>query len=324
MPMTKASSTPTLADIKQASVRIASYIHHTPIMTSQLINKIAGCRISFKCENLQKGGAFKARGACNAVMKLSPEQAVKGVATHSSGNHGAALALAAANRNIAAYVVLPKTAPEIKRQAVVAYGAEVIDCEPTLESRIATLANIVNKTGAHFVPPYDDTDVISGQGTAALEVMDQLAGAPNSIVTPVGGGGLLSGTAIVTKSSHINCKVYGAEPAGADDAFHSFNSGIRVTEQTPNTVADGLKTTLGVLNFKIIARLADGILVVDDKQIISAMQLIWSRMKLVVEPSAAVPLAAVLAYKNLFEGQHIVIILSGGNVDLNELPWHND
>ncbi|MFT5691056.1 MAG: threonine dehydratase [Oceanicoccus sp.] len=313
---------PSISDIEKAAARIINLVHRTPIMSSRLINDIAGCKLSFKCENLQKTGAFKARGASNAVMQLSEKQAAKGVATHSSGNHGAALALAAQNRNIPAFVVLPNNAPQLKIKAVEGYGANLIFCEPTLAAREHAVDAVVANTGAHYVPPYDYFDVICGQGTVGLEILEQLAGEePDVIITPVGGGGLLSGTAIAVKSKAPNCKVIGAEPEGADDAFRSFKLGQHITQHTPDTIADGLRTTLGKINFHIIRNHVDDILLVNDQQIITAMQLIWSRMKLIVEPSAAVPLAAVLANKELFSGQHIAIVLSGGNIDLQQLPW---
>ena len=313
---------PTLNDIEKAQQRIAPYVHRTPIMSSQQIDAIAGCKLSFKCENLQKVGAFKARGACNAVMLLSDEQAAQGVATHSSGNHGAALAMAAQNRGIPAFIVMPENAPEVKKLAVASYDAEIILCEATLAAREATLESIIEKTGAYFIPPYDHFDVICGQGTAALEIFEQLAdNTPDVIMTPVGGGGLLAGVATVTKAKYPHCKVIAAEPSGADDAYRSFHGGSLITQQTPSTIADGLLTTLGKINFEIISKNVDDILLVDDSQIIAAMQLIWSRMKLVIEPSAAVTLAAVLANKERFAGQHLALVLSGGNVDINRLPW---
>ncbi len=315
-------SPPTITDIENAATRINSIVHKTPIMSSNLINTDAGCEISFKCENLQRAGAFKIRGASNAVMRLTDDQAAKGVATHSSGNHGAALALAASSRKIPAYIVLPENAPKPKIQAVESYGAQSIFCDSTLEAREQAVQQIIDETGAHFVPPYDHFDVISGQGTVALEILDQLAGnKPSVIITPVGGGGLLSGTAIATKSKLPHCEVIGAEPEGADDAFRSFKFGTHITHHAPHTIADGLLTTLGKINFRVVQSHVDDILLVNDQQIIDAMHLIWSRMKLIVEPSAAVPLASVLANKERFAGQHVAIVLSGGNVDLQRLPW---
>ena len=315
-------SLPTLADIEQAAARIAPYIHTTPVLSSERINSIAQCSLSFKCENLQKVGAFKARGATNAVMLLSDEQAAKGVATHSSGNHGAALAMAARTRGIPAYIVMPENAPEVKKQAVAAYGAEVLYCESTLAGREQLLAEVVTATGAHFVPPYDHHDTIRGQGTVALEILDQCDGnIPDVVIAPLGGGGLLAGVATVIKAKAPGCKIIGAEPMGADDAYQSFISGQRVTDQVPNTICDGLRSVLGKINYEVITRDVDDILRVTDEQTIAAMQLIWTRMKLVVEASAAVTLAAVLANKERFAGQNVTLILSGGNVDIERLPW---
>jgi len=313
---------PTLSDIEQAALRIAPYIHQTPLMRSTLIDQLAGCRLTFKCENLQKCGAFKARGASNAVLQLSEQQAAQGVATHSSGNHGAALALAARNRGIPAYIVVPRSAPAVKKRAIISYGAQIIDCEPTLTARLETLQQTLGRTGALAIPPYDHIDIISGQGTAALELHHQLAAdCADTLITPVGGGGLLAGSAIASKSLAPQCRVIGAEPAAADDAYRGFYSGQRVTDHTPSSIADGLLTTLGVANFSIIRQSVDSILRVEEQQIIDAMKLIWTRLKLVVEPSAAVPLAAVLAHKSQFTDSHVAIILSGGNVDLEQLPW---
>lgn len=322
MAATNNISLPTLADVEQAAERIGPYIHRTPIETCEQINHLAGCRLSFKCENLQKVGAFKARGATNAVLRLSDQQAVLGVATHSSGNHGAALAWAAKNRDIPAYIVMPNNASEVKKQAVAGYGAQIIYCEPTLAARKNTLESVIAKTQAHFIPPYDHHDVICGQGSVALEVLEQLAeDLPDTIITPVGGGGLIAGVATVIKAKNIGCKVIAAEPVGADDAYRSFNSGRLVTEHSPNTLADGLLTTLGNINYQVMVDKVDDILLADDQQIVEAMQIIWTRMKLVVEPSAAISLAVVLANKKRFSGQHIVLVLSGGNVDLQRLPW---
>jgi threonine dehydratase len=313
---------PTLIDIEQAAVRIAPYIHQTPLMRSRQIEQLAGCRLTFKCETLQKSGAFKARGASNAVLQLSEQAAALGVATHSSGNHGAALAMAARNRGIPAYVVVPSSAPAVKKQAILGYGAELIRCEPTLAARLEMLEHTVARTGAQPIPPYDHSDIISGQGTVALELHQQLGpDTADMLITPVGGGGLLAGSAIASKSLQPACQVIGAEPAGADDAYRSFHSGQRVTEHIPESIADGLLTTLGVANFNILRHSVDTILRVEEQQIIDAMQLIWSRLKLVVEPSAAVPLAAVMAHRSQFAGRHVAIILSGGNVDLAQLPW---
>jgi threonine dehydratase len=313
---------PSLQDIQQAATRIAPHIHTTPILRSQLINQLAGCSLSFKCEHLQRAGAFKARGAFNAVLQLSDQQASQGVATHSSGNHGAALAMAAKSRNIPAFIVMPNNAPQVKQQAVAAYGAKLIHCQPGLAARQAALAEVTAASGSLFIPPYEHLDIICGQGTVGLELLDQLKDSPPDVViTPVGGGGLLAGVATAVKSIHPTCQVIGAEPAAADDAHRSYHSGTRVEQHKPNSIADGLLTTLGAVNFEIIRQQVDDILLVSEEQIIDAMQLVWTRMKQLIEPSAAVPLAAVLANAEHFKGQHVAIVLSGGNVDLNKLPW---
>lgn len=314
------STYPTLQDIKNARTRIQDMIHNTPILTSSAINNLAGCDVFFKCENFQKVGAFKARGAANAVLKLSDASKAKGVATHSSGNHAAALARAATEAGIPAYIVMPSTAPDIKKKAVQTYGGQITLCEPTLASRESTLAEVVKKTGATFIPPFDDIDVIEGQATCALEMWEN--NIPfDVIIAPVGGGGLLGGTALTTQYISPSTKVIGAEPEGADDAYHSFHAKKRIPLTTPNTIADGLLTSLGVLNFEIIQEYVSDILTVSDLEIIEAMRLIYERMKIIVEPSCAVPLAALLKNKERFNGNKVGIILSGGNVDLSKLPF---
>lgn len=311
---------PTLADIRAAHARIQSFIHRTPILTSTAINEIAGCEIFFKCENFQKVGAFKARGAANAVMKLTPQERAKGVATHSSGNHAAALARAASVAGIPSYIVMPSNAPEIKKKAVKGYGGEIIECEPNLKARETTLEAVVARTGATFIPPYDFLDVIEGQATCALELMEDQPDL-DIIMAPVGGGGLLGGTALTAYYLNPNVEVIAGEPAGADDAFQSFHAGKIIPQSGPNTIADGLLTSLGKLNFELIQNYVDDILLATDPQIIEAMRLIYERMKIVIEPSCAVPLAALLANKDRFEGKKVGIILSGGNVDLGKLPF---
>ncbi len=310
------------SDIQDAHARIKQAVHRTPVITSNQINRIAGRELFFKCENLQKVGAFKFRGACNAVMQLTDEQAAKGVVTHSSGNHAQAVALAAAQRGIPAHIVMPNNAPKVKRAAVEAYGARVITCIPTLQARETTAQEVVDETAATFVHPYDNADVIAGQGTAALELLEQ-TDALDAIITPVGGGGLLSGSAIVARSILPASKVFAAEPTGADDAFRSFTSGTFVPQTGPNTIADGLLTSLGDLTWPIIRDHVNAIFTVNDDSIADAMKLIWERAKLVVEPSGAVPLAAVLSerFQSEFTGKRIGIIISGGNVNLDHLPW---
>lgn len=310
------------SDIQDAYARIKTAVHQTPVITSNQINRLAGRELFFKCENLQKVGAFKFRGACNAVMQLNDEEAANGVVTHSSGNHAQAVALAAAQRAIPAHIVMPDNAPAVKRAAVEAYGARVIPCIPTLQARESTAKEVIEETSATFIHPYDNADVIAGQGTAALEFFEQ-SNELDAIITPVGGGGLLSGTAIVTRSAHPNTKVFAAEPTGADDAFRSFESGELIPQTGPNTIADGLLTSLGNLTWPIIRDHVDAIFTVDDDSIASAMRLIWERAKIVVEPSGAVPLAAVLSerFQSEFNGNRIGIIISGGNVNLDRLPW---
>ena len=311
--------------IEQAHGRIKPYIHRTPIMQSQEINKLLGCELYFKAENLQKVGAFKARGGCNAVFSMDTKSLAKGVITHSSGNHGAALAWAAALRGANCTVVMPENAPLVKKQAVRGYGAKVIECIPTMDDREAAVAAEIQATGSTLVHPYDSEAIIAGQGTAALETLDQLDCLPDIIITPVGGGGLLAGTAIaahaVAQNSGKTIAVLGAEPHGASDAWRGFTSGQRVEAQTPETIADGLRSTLGVRNFSIITEQVNDIVLASEQAIIEAMRLVWMRMKIVIEPSAAVALAAVMENPGMFSEKRLAIILSGGNVDLDALPW---
>lgn len=311
---------PNLDSIYAASDRIRSYIHKTPIMTSSAIDEMAGCHIYFKCENFQKVGAFKARGAANAVLKLSSQQKKNGVATHSSGNHAAALAKVAAQAGIPAYIVMPSNAPEIKKAAVRSYGGQIIECDPNLQARENTLAEVVEQTQATFIHPYHHLDVIEGQATCALELLSEEPDL-DIVITPVGGGGLLSGTALICHYLSPTTKVYAGEPLGADDAFRSIQSGQLQPVGTPDTIADGLLTSLGETNFEIIKQHVDGIITVTEEQIIHAMRLVLERMKIVIEASSAVPLAAVLSHKELFKSKKVGLILSGGNVDLKKLPF---
>ncbi len=312
--------TVTLADIQAAHDRIRDVIHRTPMSRSQLLADQVGCEVVFKCENLQRVGAFKARGALNAVLGLDDTTAAKGVATHSSGNHGAALAMAAGTRGITAHIVMPSTAPAVKKAAVAAYGGHIIECEPTLEARESALANVVAQSDAHVVHPYDDARVIAGQGTIALELLEQCSDI-DTVVVSVGGGGQLAGVAIAVKSLRPDVTVIAAEPAGADDAFRSFGLGYRVLQTNPNTIADGLLTSLGELNYPIILQHVDSILTVEEDSIIDAMKLLWTRMKSVVEPSGAVPYAALLEHPEMFRGRKVACVISGGNVDVENLPW---
>jgi threonine dehydratase len=311
---------PTFSNILAAAKRIKPYIHRTPILTSASINSMTGCEIFFKCENFQKAGAFKMRGASNAVFSLSDEDAKKGVATHSSGNFAQALALAARNKGIEATIVMPNNAPKAKKDAVEGYGGRIVLCEPTLQARESTLEKVIQQNGAIFLHPYNNYDVIAGQGTAALELLEEVKEL-DIVMSPVGGGGLLSGTAIAVKSLSPDRKVIAGEPEGADDAYRSLKAGYIIPSENPKTIADGLLTSLGSLTFPIIQKNVDEIVTVSDKGIISAMKLIWERMKIIVEPSAAVTLAVLLEKKIDLKGNSIGIILSGGNLDLGQLPW---
>lgn len=311
---------PEFQDILKAHELIKPLAHRTPVLSSRGINSIVGADLYFKCENFQKVGAFKFRGACNAISSLSIEELNRGVATHSSGNHAAALALAAKIKGVRAHIVMPENSPEIKKIAVAGYGANITYCEPTLKAREETLRDVIARTGATEVHPYDNFHVIAGQGTAAVEFIED-AGPFDVIMTPVGGGGLLSGTAIAAKELLPGCKVLAGEPEGADDAYRSFKSGIWVPSENPKTIADGLLTSLGKRNFKIIKNKVDDILTTREDYIVNAMRLIWERMKIIVEPSSAVPLAAILQGELNIKGKKVGIILSGGNLDLGSLPF---
>jgi len=303
--------------IEQAHERIKSYIHHTPVLTSQSIDDEAGCSVFFKCENFQKVGAFKARGAMNAALSLSPEQLSKGLATHSSGNHAQALARAAKILGVKSYIVMPRTAPDIKKRGVKGYGGEIFECEPTLQAREATLAEVIKKTGATEIHPFNNYEVIAGQATAAKELFERIKDL-DVIMAPVGGGGLLSGTALAAKYFSPKTKVIAGEPAGSDDAYRSMQSG-KIEQAQSQTIADGLLTTLGDKTFPIIRELVSEVITVSDEQIIAAMRMVWERMKIIIEPSCAVPLAALLKEKKRFKGKRVGIILSGGNVDLDKV-----
>jgi threonine dehydratase len=311
---------PEYKDIVKAHDRIHEYIHRTPVLTSKSINAIFDSEIYFKCENFQKVGAFKFRGATNAILSLSKVEAANGVGTHSSGNHAAALALAAGMKGIPAYIVMPRTAPGIKIKAVKGYGGKITFCEPTLEAREGTLKKVLEETNAVFVPPYNHFDIICGQGTCAKELMEEIPGL-DIVMAPVGGGGLISGTAIAVKGISPVTKVIAVEPANADDAFRSFHAGEIIPSVHPNTIADGLLTSLGTLTFAVIMKKVDKIITVSELSIIQAMRMIWERMKIIAEPSGAVPLAALVEGKNIFRRKRIGIILSGGNADLDNLPF---
>ncbi len=316
----KLQSTPTKEQIVLAAKSIAPYVHQTPVLTNLSINTITGCSIFFKCENFQKIGAFKMRGASYATLALTPEERQKGIATHSSGNHAQAVALSAKNHGIKAYIVMPENAPAIKRAATAGYGAEIITCAPTIEARQETLNKVVAKTGATFIPPYNDYHVICGQATVAKELLEQTNGL-DIIMAPVGGGGLMSGTCLSVSYFAPNTKVIGAEPKLVDDAYRSLKSGKIETNSRIDTIADGLRTNLGTKTFDILQKHLDEIITVSEEEIIYSMRLIWERMKIIIEPSSAVPLAAILQQKPKFAGKSIGIILTGGNVDINNLPF---
>ncbi len=309
-------SIPSKTDIEKAHRLIEPFVHYTPVLTSQTFDAMFGCRLFFKCENFQKVGAFKSRGAVNAVFSLSDDDAAAGVATHSSGNHAQALARAASLRHIKAYIVMPNNAPKVKIDAVRGYGAEITFCKPTLSARESTLKQVINKTGAVEIHPYDNFEIVAGQATAAKELVEQHPGL-DILLAPVGGGGLLAGTALAAKYFSPKTKVTACEPAGADDAYRSFKAGKIIPSENPQTIADGLLTSLGVLNFEIIKNEVDDIVTVSEDSIKKAMKLIWERMKIIIEPSSAVPFAAVLEHTIEVKNKKVGIIISGGNVELS-------
>ncbi len=310
---------PRLEEIRQAHERIRPHIHRTPVLTSALLDRESGARLFFKCENFQKAGAFKSRGACNAVFSLSAAEAARGVATHSSGNHAAALARAAALRGISAHIVMPQNASAPKRQSVAGFGGQIVLCEPTLAARESTCAEVIARTGATLIHPYNDDRIIAGQATAAVEFLEEVPDL-DVVITPVGGGGLLSGTAIAAKSLRPGIRVLGAEPLQADDAAESLRAG-RIVDKPARTIADGLRTLLGDRTFPIIQANVDGIATASEDGIVAAMRRLWEVLKILVEPSSAVPSAVIREHPELFAGQRVGIILSGGNVDLDALPW---
>jgi threonine dehydratase len=318
--MVDVSRTLNLAAVRQAHTLIHRYIHRTPVLTSSRLDDATGRSLFFKCENFQKIGAFKARGATNAVFSLERATAQRGVATHSSGNHGAAVARAAQLRGIPAHIVMPANSAKVKVRAIEGYGAQIVFCEATEESRETTCAEVIRKTGATLIHSFENEHVIAGQGTAALELLEDY---PNLdvVMCPVGGGGLLSGTAIAAKSMRPQIKIVAVEPANADDAAQSFRAGRRLVTEKKFTIADGLRTNIGEPNFVIIQRHVDDIVTVTEQAIVSAMRTIWETMKIVIEPSAAVPYAAIAQRKLDIDGKRVGIILTGGNVDLDALPW---
>ena len=311
---------PSKNHIDRAIVGVSGLVHKTPVLTSKAINKIAGANLFFKCENFQKMGAFKMRGAVHAIQNLNDQQKAAGVVTHSSGNFGQAVALAAKNLGVTAYVVMPKNAPAVKKEAVLGYGAVITECESTLQAREQSSKKIETETGASFLHPSNNRDVILGNATAGIELLQKHPDL-DDLLAPVGGGGLIAGTALAAKFFAENCTVIGSEPMAVDDAYRSLQSGSIETNETTNTVADGLRTHLGDINFPIIQALVSEIIRVDEHEIIAAMKLIWERMKIIVEPSSAVPLAGVLREKEKFQHRKVGIILSGGNVDISKLPF---
>jgi threonine dehydratase len=311
---------PTFEDVQAARERIRPYVHRTPVLTSSYLNGITGAELCFKCENFQKAGAFKVRGASNAVFGLGEEQAAKGVATHSSGNHALSLSYAAGRRGIRATVVMPRTAPAAKKDAVRGYGGEVLECEPSTAAREAMLEELVARTGADFVHPYNDHRVIAGQGTCSLELNED-AGPFDAVVAPIGGGGMISGTCISMSTVSPTTKIYAAEPEQADDVYRSFRAGEIIEDDAPQTVADGLKVSLRPRTWHFVRNYVTDVLLASEQEIVDAMYLTWQRMKIVIEPSSAVPLAAILKNRELFAGKRVGVILTGGNVDLKKLPW---
>lgn len=307
---------PNKSDIEQAHERIKPYIHETPVQTCNSINEEAGCEIFFKCENFQKVGAFKARGAMNAALCLALHESINGIATHSSGNHAQAVARAAKLLKLRSYIVMPRTASDIKKKGVRLYGGEIFECDNSLSARERTLAAVLMKTKAVEIHPFNNYEVIAGQATAAKELIESVSRL-DAIVTPVGGGGLLSGTALSVKYYAHGTEVYAGEPEGADDAFRSMKSG-KIEQSQSNSIADGLLTSLGTKTFPIIRENVKEVITVSDKQIIEAMKLIWERMKIIVEPSCAVPLASILKAPEKFEGKRVGVILTGGNIDLSK------
>jgi threonine dehydratase len=319
-PMRKYSAS--IDDVRAAAKRIKGIVHRTPVLTNKTLDRLAGRKLFFKCENFQKIGAFKFRGGWNAISILSEEEAVKGVCTHSSGNHAQAVAYAAMMRGIPSYIVMPNNAPKVKLNAVKGYKAKITLCEPTSEARRTTLEDIAEKTGATVIHPFSNPNVIAGQGTAALELIEDV-GNLDAIIAPIGGGGLMSGTCITTRNLLPNAKLYGAEPEGADDAYRSLKEGRMLPQENPNTICDGLLTGLGKNTWNILKDHLEAIYTVTDDEVIKAMKLIWERMKIIIEPSSATPVAVVLSdkFKALEGMENIGIILTGGNVELSKLPF---
>ncbi len=311
---------PTYDDVLKAKERIDPYIHRTPVLTSSYLNELTGAELFFKCENFQKAGVFKARGASNAVFSLSDELAAKGVATHSSGNHALSISYAAGRRGIEATVVMPRTAPQAKKDAVIGYGGTIVECEPSTSSREAVFAEVVAESGADFIHPYNDPRVIAGQATCSLELYEQVENL-NAVIAPIGGGGMISGTCLTLSNIAPDVEIYAAEPLNADDAARSLAAGYIIADDSPDTIADGLKVPLKDLTWHFVSNHVTEILTATEDEIVDAMKLIWKRMKIVMEPSSAVPLATILKNRDLFAGKRVGVIITGGNVDLDILPW---
>ena len=311
---------PTYDDVLAAHARIEPHIHRTPVLTSSYFNALTGAELFFKCENFQKAGAFKVRGASNAVFGLSDADAARGVATHSSGNHALSLSYAAGRRGIPCAVVMPRTAPQAKKDAVRGYGGTITECEPSTSSREEVFARVQAQTGADFVHPYNDPRVIAGQATCSRELMEQVDGL-EQIIAPIGGGGMISGTCLTLSAIAPKVQIYAAEPEQADDAFRSLRAGHIIADDAPNTVADGLKVPLKDLTWHFVKSRVTDILSASEQEIIDAMRLTWARMKIVIEPSCAVPLATILKNPEVFRGRRVGVIITGGNVDLDKLPW---
>jgi threonine dehydratase len=311
---------PTFDDVIAAHDRIRPYIHRTPVLTSSYLNDLTGAQLFFKCENFQKAGAFKVRGACNAVFGLPEDKLARGVATHSSGNHALSLSYAAGRRGIVCNVVMPRTAPQAKKDAVRGYGGVIVECEPSTSSREAVFAEMVAKSGADFVHPYNDPRVIAGQATCSRELLEQVDGL-DAVIAPIGGGGMISGTCLTVSSTAPNVQIYAAEPEQADDAYRSFKAGHIIADDAPVTVADGLKVPLKELTWHFVKNHVTDILTASETEIIDAMKTTWKRMKIVIEPSCAVPLATILKNPDVFRGRRVGVIITGGNVDLDTLPW---
>ncbi len=311
---------PIYADVEAAHARIAPHIHCTPVLTSEYLDALTGAELFFKCENFQKAGAFKVRGASNAVFGLSEEMAAKGVATHSSGNHALSLSYAAGRRGIPCHVVMPRTAPQAKKDAVRGYGGIITECEPSTTSREAVFAEVQQATGAEFVHPYNDPRVIAGQATCSKELLAQVEGL-DAVIAPIGGGGMVSGTCLTLSAIAPHVEIYAAEPEQADDAYRSFKAGHIIADDAPVTIADGLKVPLKELTWHFVSNHVTDILTASEQEIIDAMKLTWARMKIVMEPSCAVPLAVILKNPDVFRGKRVGVIVTGGNVDLDKLPW---